>query len=119
MASSALVKLACAVILCVVVVAPHAEAAMNCGIVSSNVAQCISYLNGRMRAPSGPCCGGIKRLKSMASTPAARRVACGCLKSAAGTIKGIDFNKASGLPGRCGVSIPYAINPRTDCSRVN
>ncbi|KAL2922478.1 Non-specific lipid-transfer protein 2 [Bienertia sinuspersici] len=32
-------------------------------------------------------------------------------------MKGLDQKKAVGLPGSCGVSIPYSISPQTDCSK--
>ncbi|MCE3052255.1 tyrosine protein phosphatase, partial [Datura stramonium] len=52
-------------------------------------------------------------------TPADRKTACTCLKSAANTIKGINAGKAAGLPAACGVNIPYKISPSTDCSKVS
>ncbi|XP_015055317.1 non-specific lipid-transfer protein 2-like [Solanum pennellii] len=110
-------KIACIVVLCMVVtlVAPHAEA-MTCGQVTSGVAPCLPYLTGR--GPLGGCCGGIKGLLGAARTPADRKMACNCLKSAATAIKGIDAGKAAGLPRVCGVNIPYKISPSTDCNRV-
>ncbi|CAO2839174.1 unnamed protein product [Amaranthus hypochondriacus] len=117
--SSALLKFACAVFMCMVVLAPHAEAAMNCGLVTKNLAQCLSYLTSPGGAPAAACCNGIKTLNNMASTPADRKTACTCLKSAANSMKKMDYAKAAGLPSKCGVRIPYAISPKTDCSRVN
>ncbi|PON92740.1 Lipid transfer protein/Par allergen [Trema orientale] len=35
--------------------------------------------------------------------------------SAASSIKGINFSLAAGLPGKCGVSVPYKISPSTKC----
>ncbi|KMT06554.1 hypothetical protein BVRB_7g157260 [Beta vulgaris subsp. vulgaris] len=113
-----LMKLACATLMCMLVVAPHAEAAVTCGQVTSSLLPCLGYLQGGA-SPSPACCGGIKSLNSMASTPADRKTACGCLKSAAASVKGIDMSAASGLPGKCDVSIPYPISTSTDCSKVN
>ncbi|XP_049401743.1 non-specific lipid-transfer protein 1-like [Solanum stenotomum] len=111
-------KIACIVVLCMVaiLVAPHAQAAMTCGQVTSGVAPCLPYLTGR--GPLGGCCGGIKGLLGAAKTPADRKMACNCLKSAATAIKGIDAGKAAGIPSVCGVNIPYKISPSTDCTRV-
>nr|XP_009626829.1 non-specific lipid-transfer protein 2 [Nicotiana tomentosiformis]AAM74206.1 non-specific lipid transfer protein [Nicotiana tabacum]BAK19150.1 lipid transfer protein [Nicotiana tabacum] len=108
-------KIACFVVLCMVVVAPHAEA-LTCGQVQSSLAPCVPYLLGR--GPLGGCCGGVKRLLGAARTPADRKTACNCLKSAANTFKGIDMGNAARLPGTCGVNIPYKISPSTDCSKV-
>ncbi|KAM3344302.1 non-specific lipid-transfer protein 2 [Capsicum galapagoense] len=108
-------KIACFVLLCMTVVAPHAEA-LSCGEVQSSMAPCVPYLTSR--GPLGGCCGGVKGLLGAAKTPADRKTACTCLKSAASTIKGIDGDKAASLPSVCGVNIPYKISPSTDCSMV-
>ncbi|KAK8558276.1 hypothetical protein V6N13_038749 [Hibiscus sabdariffa] len=119
MASSMSLKLACVVVLCLVVGAPLAQAAITCGQVASSVAPCIAYLRGTGGSVPAACCSGIKSLNAAAKTTADRQAACKCLKSAAGGIPGINFGLASGLPGKCGVSIPYKISPSTDCSRVS
>ena len=116
MASSAVVKLACAVFLCMVVAAPYAEAAITCGAVAQNLAPCITFLKTG-GAPSAPCCAGVKKLVSMATTSADRKTACGCLKQTAGTIPGLNYGNAAALPGKCGTSVPYPISPNTDCSK--
>ncbi|XP_057972156.1 non-specific lipid-transfer protein 1-like [Malania oleifera] len=121
MAGGAVVKVACLVALVVFVAAstvPEAEAAVTCSLVSRNVAPCINYLRKGGVVPP-PCCAGIRGLNSAARTPADRKAACGCLKSAAGSIPGINFGLANALPSRCGVRIPYKISPTTDCSKVN
>uniref|UniRef100_A0A803MHX4 Non-specific lipid-transfer protein n=2 Tax=Chenopodium quinoa TaxID=63459 RepID=A0A803MHX4_CHEQI len=115
MASSAVFKLACAVLMCMLVAAPHAEA-LTCGQVTTSIAPCMTYLTGG-GSPSPSCCGGVKTLNSMASTPADRKAACGCLKSASTAIKGLNAGNAASLPGKCGVSIPYPISTSTDCSK--
>ncbi|XWS13056.1 hypothetical protein CRYUN_Cryun36dG0004600 [Craigia yunnanensis] len=118
MASSMTLKLACVVVLCLVVGAPLAQGTITCGQVTSNLAPCIGYLRGSSAAVPGNCCNGIRSLNSAAQTTPDRQAACNCLKSAAGSISGINFGLASGLPGKCGVSIPYKISPSTDCKSV-
>ncbi|XP_055809227.1 non-specific lipid-transfer protein 1 [Solanum dulcamara] len=108
-------KIACFMVLCMVVIAPHAEA-MTCGQVATGLASCLPYLQGT--GPLGGCCGGVKSVLGEARTPADRKTACTCLKSAAKAIRGIDLNKAAGIPSTCGVNIPYKISPSTDCSTV-
>ncbi|KAK9289542.1 hypothetical protein L1049_007698 [Liquidambar formosana] len=118
MATSGFLKIACMVlIMCMVVVAPGAEAAITCGQVTSSLAPCITYLRSG-GTPSASCCNGVKSLNNAAKTTADRQAACNCLKSAAGSISGINYGLAAGLPGKCGVSIPYKISPSTDCSKV-
>ncbi|KAJ8533761.1 hypothetical protein K7X08_007085 [Anisodus acutangulus] len=108
-------KIACFVVLCMVVVAPHAEA-FTCGQVQAAAVNCLPYLQNR--GPLGSCCGVIRGLISSARTTDDRRTACSCLKAAAATIKGIDMGKAAGLPGVCGVKSPFPISLSTDCSKV-
>ncbi|KAK8519398.1 hypothetical protein V6N13_133322 [Hibiscus sabdariffa] len=117
MASSMSLKLACVVVLCLVVGAPLAQGTITCGRVTSSLAPCIPYLRNGGAVPEG-CCSGIKSLNAAAQTTPDRQAACNCLKSAAGSMSGINYGLASGLPGKCGVSIPYQISPNTDCKSV-
>ncbi|XP_022982607.1 non-specific lipid-transfer protein 1-like [Cucurbita maxima] len=103
------------VLMCMVV----GEAAISCGTVASSVAPCIPYLRNPSTGLPAACCSGIRSLNSQASTSADRRTACNCLKSAANSVSGINYNAASSLPSKCGVSIPYKISPSTDCNKVN
>ncbi|GAB4856244.1 hypothetical protein Ancab_014171 [Ancistrocladus abbreviatus] len=117
--SSAFLKLACVVFVCMTVAAPLAEAAVTCGTVTQSLAPCISYLRGAGKAPTSGCCGGVKTLNGMARSPADRQAACNCLKNAAASMSGsLSLKNAAALPGQCGVSIPYSISPTTDCSKV-
>ncbi|CAN6362069.1 unnamed protein product [Urochloa humidicola] len=100
-----------------VLLAATAEAAVSCGQVNSAIGPCLAYARGSGSAPPAQCCSGVRSLNSAARTTADRRAACNCLKSAAGRIRGINVGKVSGIPSKCGVSIPYAISPSTDCSR--
>ncbi|KAG5568127.1 hypothetical protein H5410_064857 [Solanum commersonii] len=108
-------KIVCFVFLCMVVVAPHAEA-MSCSQVSSSLAPCVPYLQGR--GPLGGCCVGVKSLYGAAKTPADRRTACTCIKTVANAVMGLDTGRAAGLPSTCGVNIPYDISPSVDCSNT-
>ncbi|KAK8663668.1 hypothetical protein V6N13_083476 [Hibiscus sabdariffa] len=117
MSSSMSLKIACVVVLCLVVGAPSAQG-MTCGQVTTSLAPCIGYLRSGGNVPSG-CCNGIKSLNSAAKTKADRQTACNCIKSASTAISGINFGLAAGLPGKCGVNIPYNISPSTDCKSVN
>nr|AAO33357.1 nonspecific lipid transfer protein 1 [Vitis cinerea var. helleri x Vitis vinifera] len=118
MGSSGAVKLACVMVICMVVAAPAAvEAAITCGQVSSALSSCLGYLKNGGAVPPG-CCSGIKNLNSAAQTTADRQAACKCLKTFSNSIPGINLGLASGLPGKCGVSVPYKISPSTDCSKV-
>lgn len=112
----AALKLVCALLLCILVTAPVTNA-ITCGQVTGSLAACIPYLRTGGRAPPPPCCNGVRSLNSAARTTPDRQAACNCLKRAYGSIRGINPNVAAGLPGQCGVRIPYKISPNTDCSR--
>ncbi|XP_057534967.1 non-specific lipid-transfer protein-like [Amaranthus tricolor] len=115
MASSATVTLACVIMICMVLTAPHAQAAVTCGLEATKIAGCLGYLEGGS-GPSLACCSGVEALKSAASTQADRKTACNCLKSMAAAIHNLDYGKAAGLPNKCGVSVPYAISLSTNCN---
>ncbi|XAR55742.1 hypothetical protein NMG60_11035932, partial [Bertholletia excelsa] len=85
--------------------------------VAGSLAQCLTYLNsGATWVPPG-CCSGVRSLDSMATTPADRQAVCNCLKSAASSVPASSLGKAAGIPGKCGVNIPYKISPSIDCSQ--
>ncbi|KAI3858806.1 hypothetical protein MKW92_020980 [Papaver armeniacum] len=112
------VKVVCTLVLmCMLISAPYMAEAITCGQVASSLAPCITYLTGKGPLAAN-CCGGVRSLNSAAKSTPDRKTACGCLKSTAGSIKGINYGLAGGLPGKCGVSIPYKISPSTDCSKV-
>ncbi|CAL5211155.1 unnamed protein product [Lathyrus oleraceus] len=113
-------KLACvALVICMVVIAPMAEAALSCGAVTGDLAPCLTYLQAPNNAsPPPPCCAGVKKLLGAATTTPDRQAACNCLKSAAGSISKLNTNNAAALPGKCGVSIPYKISTSTNCNTV-
>ncbi|KAL2899880.1 IWF1': Non-specific lipid-transfer protein [Bienertia sinuspersici] len=116
MASSAILKLLCAVLVCIMVAALQTEAAINCGLVSENLAPCVGFLeNGQ--GPTAACCNGVKTLKTLAATTQDRRTACRCMKSAATAFPSIDPKNTAALPSKCGVSLPGSVGPQTDCSQ--
>nr|AAT68265.1 lipid transfer protein precursor [Nicotiana glauca] len=110
-------KVALLVVVCMVAVAvmltPHADAAISCGQVVTSLTPCINYVRQGGDIPTA-CCSGIKTLNSQATSTPDRQTACNCIKSAAGSISGINFGLASSLPGKCGVNLPYKISPSID-----
>ncbi|OMO60055.1 Plant lipid transfer protein/Par allergen [Corchorus olitorius] len=117
MAGSIAFKLGFVMLLCMVVSAPLAQATITCGQVTSSLVSCISYLKTGT-GPLAPCCNGIKALNTAAATTQDRQQACTCIKNIATTITGINYGLANGLPGKCGVNIPYKLSPSTDCKSV-
>jgi hypothetical protein len=95
---------------------PRAESAISCGTVVSYLSPCIAYARGQ-RPLSAGCCSGVKGLNAAAQTTPDRQQACACLKSASAGISGLNPTTTAGIPSKCGVNIPYAISPSTDCSK--
>ncbi|XP_058075335.1 non-specific lipid-transfer protein 1-like [Magnolia sinica] len=117
MAGAGVHTLVCLVLAFALITSPHAEAAITCGQVVGALSPCISYLRTGGALPPA-CCKGIQTLNNSAKTTADRQAACGCIKSASAGISGLNYGLAAGLPGKCGVSIPYKIAPSTDCTKV-
>ncbi|KAK4425039.1 Non-specific lipid-transfer protein 2 [Sesamum alatum] len=111
-----MMKSVCMMIIAAILVARGSEAAVSCGTVVSYMNACIPYVTGK--GPLGGCCGGVKGLYAAAKTTPDRQSVCSCLKSLAASYSTINLGKAAGLPGQCGVNIPYKISPSTDCSKV-
>ncbi|GJZ25410.1 non-specific lipid-transfer protein-like protein [Tanacetum coccineum] len=116
MAAGMLTKIACVVVACMVLFAPHANA-LTCRQVVATLPPCLKYLQDGGPLPP-VCCKGVRRLNNLARTTADRRTACGCVKSWNGYTKHIKTKRAIQLPGKCGINLPYMISTRTDCTRA-
>ncbi|TVU27295.1 hypothetical protein EJB05_29896, partial [Eragrostis curvula] len=100
----------------VALLATEASAAITCGQVGSTLAPCIPYATGRGTLTQA-CCNGVRRLNSAASTSSDRQAACRCLKSLAGSVGKINMGTVAGVPGKCGVSVPFPLSLSTDCNK--
>ncbi|PRQ42705.1 putative plant lipid transfer protein/Par allergen [Rosa chinensis] len=120
MAFSRVLKVICLVVLSVAALwFGDAKAAITCGQVVNKLMPCVAYVqNGG--TPAVGCCSGIKTLYGMAQTTPDRQSVCNCLKQAVAGIPytGANAGLAAGLPGKCGVNLPYKINPSTDCKSI-
>ncbi|XP_078169263.1 non-specific lipid-transfer protein 1-like [Carex rostrata] len=109
---------AAAAVAILLLTAPHVATALTCGDVASAVAPCMAYAKSGQGSPSASCCSGVKNLNSKAATTADRQMACNCLKNLAKTVS-FNSGAAAGLPGKCGVNVPFAISMSTDCSKIH
>ncbi|KAF2287977.1 hypothetical protein P3X46_008003 [Hevea brasiliensis] len=114
----AALKMVSFLVLCMLVAAPMTAQAITCGQVQSALVPCLSYLKTTGPTPPATCCNGVRTINNAAKTTADRRTACQCLKSAAGSVKGLNPTTVAGLPGKCGVNIPYKISLSTNCATV-
>ncbi|KAJ0985428.1 hypothetical protein J5N97_003784 [Dioscorea zingiberensis] len=92
--------------------------ALACGTVASSLGPCFPYVRGQVTTVPPGCCAGVKSLNSQANTTPARQQVCVCLQSLAKSVSGVNMGLASGLPGKCGVSVGYPISTSVDCSKV-
>ncbi|KAF8398570.1 hypothetical protein HHK36_017501 [Tetracentron sinense] len=99
-------------------VAPASEAAITCSDVAKDLQPCLNYLRSGSGKPPSPCCAGVAKLSSAASTTADRRAACACIKTQAQKINPI-VALAQSLPGNCGVSLSFAVSASVDCSKIS
>nr|ABK24295.1 unknown [Picea sitchensis] len=97
----------------------HAESAISCGTVTSDMTPCVGYLTSGKGKPTPNCCGGVKKLAGLANTTPARRAVCGCLKQAYSQFPNANSAAVSGLPGACGVNLPFKISLQTNCNTIN
>ena len=106
------------VVMGLVVVAPEAEATITCGQVTQSLLPCVDYLrSGGTVVISPACCGGVRALNSAAKATTDRQAVCRCLKQIASAVPSANFAVAASVPGKCGVNIPYKLDPSTDCSK--
>lgn len=93
-----------------------AGAALSCSTVYSTLMPCLGYVQSGGTVPAA-CCSGIQSLVSGARATADRRAICTCLKNvAAGAAGGPYISRAAGLPGKCGVSLPFKISANMNCN---
>ncbi|KAF4394634.1 hypothetical protein G4B88_009884 [Cannabis sativa] len=108
-------KLAAFFVLLFLAMAASSEAAISCSDVIKDLRPCVSYLMNGSGKPPAPCCSGVSTLASAASSSADKKAACECIKNAAKNIK-LKTDLAQSLPKDCGISLPFAVSPNTDCT---
>ncbi|KAF8716858.1 hypothetical protein HU200_025957 [Digitaria exilis] len=119
MAAPRLATVAVAVLVAAAVVAPPAavRAAMSCSTVYNTLMPCLPYVQMGGAMPPRPCCGGIRSLLAQANNTPDRRTICGCLKNVAnGASGGTYVTRATELPTKCGVTLPYKISTGVNCN---
>lgn len=117
MASPLLLNFVCLAMMCMILGTPLANAALSCGQIQLTAAPCIAYVRSPGGAVPGPCCNGLRTLNSEASTTPDRQGACRCLKSTVLSLPGVNYAALAGLPGKCGINLPYKVTPSIDCNK--
>ncbi|GAV67310.1 hypothetical protein CFOL_v3_10816 [Cephalotus follicularis] len=114
-ASSIALKLACVVVVCMLVGAPLAQT-IPCSAVQNALAPCIPYFksNGRGAVPQ-ECCTIVRELKAQTNSTTALRADCACFIKFIRTEK-YNFDTANSVIDKCGVKISFKISPTTNCN---
>ncbi|GJM90852.1 hypothetical protein PR202_ga07172 [Eleusine coracana subsp. coracana] len=112
-------SMAAALLLVLAPAPPQASAALSCSTVYNTLMPCLGYVQSGGGVPRA-CCSGIQSLLAAARDRSDRRAICTCLKDvAAGAAGGPYISRAAGLPGRCGVTLPYKLGPNMNCNAIN
>ncbi|KAJ3707675.1 hypothetical protein LUZ61_011380 [Rhynchospora tenuis] len=116
--SSIQIITAAAAVTILLLIAPHTTNAITCSDVTSAVAPCVAYAYSGQGSPSASCCNGVRSLNSKMATGDDRRAVCNCLKNLAKTVS-FNAGAVAGLPGKCGVNVPFAISTSADCTKIH
>ncbi|KAJ6947994.1 hypothetical protein NC651_002373 [Populus alba x Populus x berolinensis] len=117
MNSPSVVAAAMAALMMFLLLTPPSDAAISCSDVIKGLRPCVNYLMNGSGKPPAACCSGISAIQAAASTTADKQAACNCIKSAS---KQINPNPqlAQALPANCGITLPFAVSPNVDCSKI-
>ncbi|KAJ3669079.1 hypothetical protein LUZ60_011029 [Juncus effusus] len=93
-------------------------AVTSCSDVYSDLMPCLTYVQYGGAMNQG-CCDGVKSLMAAASARSDRQTTCKCIKNvASNAATGDEMSRAMGIPRACGISMPYKMDPNTDCNKI-
>ncbi|XP_073291080.1 putative non-specific lipid-transfer protein 14 [Primulina huaijiensis] len=108
---------ACAIVVVAVVLSWFRVAfSADCTIVTSLVSACSSFVTygSPDPIPGSPCCVAMTSLNNLADSGDNIRTVCRCLMELISTYSP-NATAIATLPGFCGVSLGFTIDPNTDC----
>ncbi|XP_020247954.1 putative non-specific lipid-transfer protein 14 [Asparagus officinalis] len=94
---------------------------IDCTTVSSLTARCMDFVVYGGMAPGlgSPCCSGLVGLYNVAATSVdERRIVCNCLMGLI-TANNSNASDIARLPGLCGISLGFTIDPNTSCNSIS
>ncbi|KAI3471111.1 hypothetical protein Pfo_027774 [Paulownia fortunei] len=96
-----------------------AGSAADCATVTALVSACSSFVTYGYPdpIPGSPCCVAMTSLNNLADSGDNRRAVCRCLMDLI-TAYSTNATAIATLPGFCGVSLGFTIDPNTDCEYV-
>ncbi|KAG6660400.1 putative non-specific lipid-transfer protein 14 [Carya illinoinensis] len=96
------------------------SAANECSTVRAFVSACHPFVTYGTPDPfpGSPCCDAMMALNAIADSADDRRVICGCMMDLITTFNP-NATAIATLPGLCGASLGFTIDPDTDCSFIS
>ena len=91
---------------------------IECSTVTAQVSACSTFITygAPYPIPGSPCCDAVVGLNAIASDSVDnRRSLCGCLMGLIATYTA-NATAISTLPGFCGISLGFNLDPNTDCN---
>ncbi|KAL2556034.1 putative non-specific lipid-transfer protein 14 [Forsythia ovata] len=91
-------------------------AAVDCTTITALISACSSFVRYGLPdpIPGSPCCIAMTSLNNMGDTSDNRRGVCRCMMDLITTYNP-NATAIATLPGFCGVSLGFTIDPNTDC----
>ncbi|KAK3039285.1 hypothetical protein RJ639_027989 [Escallonia herrerae] len=91
--------------------------AIDCATVGALISACSSFVTYGTPDPfpGSPCCEAVASLNNLADTSDSRQTVCMCVMGLVTTYNP-NATAVATLPGFCGVSLGFTIEPNTDCS---
>ncbi|KAI6692132.1 hypothetical protein NL676_019842 [Syzygium grande] len=96
---------------------PVSQSVISCSDVLKDLRPCVSYLKSGSGMPPPACCAGVSALANAATSSADKKAACACIKNAAQKMNP-NQQLAQALPANCKITLPVAVSPNVDCSKV-
>ncbi|GLT35992.1 hypothetical protein SLA2020_103990 [Shorea laevis] len=92
-------------------------AASDCSTVMGLISACTAFITygSPDPYPGSPCCDAMMSLNLLGDSTENRRLVCRCLLSLINTYNP-NATAIATLPGLCGVSLGFTIDPNTDCN---
>ncbi|XP_052181018.1 putative non-specific lipid-transfer protein 14 [Diospyros lotus] len=111
------VVLLAAVLLALMWMPASVTAVVECTTVTALISACSNFVTygSPDPMPGSPCCDAMVTLNSLAHSVEDRRSLCRCVMGLI-TIYNPNATSIATLPGFCGVSLGFTIEPNTDCN---
>nr|GEV27300.1 putative non-specific lipid-transfer protein 14 [Tanacetum cinerariifolium] len=100
-------------------VASKTSATVDCVTVTTLISTCSAFVTYGTPDPypGSPCCDAVASLNNLGDTEDNRRSLCMCMMGVITTYNP-NATAIATLPGFCGVSLGFTIDPNTDCNYV-